>query len=521
MQVSHHVDLGPFQAKTCDRIRRIKCDETKPDCVKCSSTGRKCDGYIQGVLKKDDPTALMEPQRYKSPISKLSSCMLETVQEQRSLDYFFNRTAPALSGYFDADFWNRLVLQFSYSESAIRHAMMAVSSLHEQFESSVSRPPSASASNRFALQQYNKSITQLTGQLCSRQQTLELTLMLCILFTCIECLRSDSDAAMSHLQNGVNILCTWRAEENISSSQKALQPSSSPRFVEDVLVPIFARLNILTSLYGREAVTLYAVYQNNAIETQIIQPNSITSLSQARLVLGDIMSRILRFVQKYAIPKYTTFPDDATIDEQEQLLTRLHSWSVAFATWTGKSAVQWNPHDRQAADLLRIQYTTVLLMLSTSLSVEEAAFDRYIPEFEYIVKLSRPMAGNNPEGTTSVFRVSDFSFEIGGLPPLYYVAIKCRSPPIRRHALSLLSNMSRRESLWDARRLSKIAARVIEVEEMFLDERSGFPKEEGRIHAVGNVAPNGPGPHIIPLISFPNGLAGGSHITGECVIILG
>jgi hypothetical protein len=27
------------------RIRRVKCDEGKPNCQRCISTGRKCDGY--------------------------------------------------------------------------------------------------------------------------------------------------------------------------------------------------------------------------------------------------------------------------------------------------------------------------------------------------------------------------------------------------------------------------------------------------------------------------------------------
>ncbi|TVY86445.1 Transcriptional regulatory protein [Lachnellula willkommii] len=31
---------------TC-KIRRVKCDEAKPACNRCSSTGRKCDGFPQ------------------------------------------------------------------------------------------------------------------------------------------------------------------------------------------------------------------------------------------------------------------------------------------------------------------------------------------------------------------------------------------------------------------------------------------------------------------------------------------
>jgi hypothetical protein len=28
------------------RTRKIKCDECKPHCTRCSSTGRRCNGYI-------------------------------------------------------------------------------------------------------------------------------------------------------------------------------------------------------------------------------------------------------------------------------------------------------------------------------------------------------------------------------------------------------------------------------------------------------------------------------------------
>lgn len=36
------------------RIRRIKCDETKPHCQRCTSTGRKCDGYSSLPFSRRD-----------------------------------------------------------------------------------------------------------------------------------------------------------------------------------------------------------------------------------------------------------------------------------------------------------------------------------------------------------------------------------------------------------------------------------------------------------------------------------
>ena len=44
---------------TC-KIRRVKCDEARPNCVRCTSTGRRCDGYgTQAVVQ---------------PLAKVSRC---------------------------------------------------------------------------------------------------------------------------------------------------------------------------------------------------------------------------------------------------------------------------------------------------------------------------------------------------------------------------------------------------------------------------------------------------------------
>lgn len=39
-------------ADTLDRIRRIKCGEEKPSCVKCLKSGWKCEGYGYDDFKR-------------------------------------------------------------------------------------------------------------------------------------------------------------------------------------------------------------------------------------------------------------------------------------------------------------------------------------------------------------------------------------------------------------------------------------------------------------------------------------
>ena len=44
---------------TC-KIRRVKCDEGKPACQKCTSTGRKCDGYYIAPRKAKSENSITD-----------------------------------------------------------------------------------------------------------------------------------------------------------------------------------------------------------------------------------------------------------------------------------------------------------------------------------------------------------------------------------------------------------------------------------------------------------------------------
>jgi hypothetical protein len=80
----------------------VKCDEAKPECERCTSTGRKCDGYVTPKPKKATP-------KLKANVNELA---LERVvnweqgdsAERRAIDYFRCHTAISVASYFDSDF---------------------------------------------------------------------------------------------------------------------------------------------------------------------------------------------------------------------------------------------------------------------------------------------------------------------------------------------------------------------------------------------------------------------------------
>jgi hypothetical protein len=100
---------------------------------------------------------------------------------------------PHISGSSDEEFWNRLVLQATHHEPAIRHAAIALGSLYERFSLSddcLSDIDGRSKDENFALQQYVKALGFLLEPMKGEgKQAVDVALMNSVLFICFEVLR--------------------------------------------------------------------------------------------------------------------------------------------------------------------------------------------------------------------------------------------------------------------------------------------------------------------------------------------
>lgn len=54
--------------------------------------------------------------------------------ERRCFAFFRARTVHEISGYFPSDFWEQVVPRATYYEPCLKHAVIALASLHERFE---------------------------------------------------------------------------------------------------------------------------------------------------------------------------------------------------------------------------------------------------------------------------------------------------------------------------------------------------------------------------------------------------
>lgn len=111
------------------------------------------------------------------PSAEIHPC----ASSRRSFSFFVQKTSSQLAGLFGSEFWERLVLQAAHHEPAIRHAITAIGSLHEN------KTFGRDSEVKFALRQYNLAIRSLLATPSpGEQRGLDVSLISCILFICFE-----------------------------------------------------------------------------------------------------------------------------------------------------------------------------------------------------------------------------------------------------------------------------------------------------------------------------------------------
>lgn len=422
------------------RIRKVKCDEEKPHCLRCIKTGRKCDGYRQTPASSPEPLSL-------SPAPGFT-----TTAERRAFDFYRSRTSKILSGPFDTGFWGGLVIKMSASEPAVRHAILAISSLHEAVDSRGRK--GRHLDTRFAFREYGKAITSLRNW-AQRDEPSAVPLLVCILFICVEFLADRDSAAQMHICQGRKIL-----------SGLGDGHSSSMEMVRRSLLPIYARLSLSSFLFGSSPAPI-----PSHLRAWTEVPAVFATVEEARLGLYLILDEGLQFGTRARPFVYDPNCDPLVMQhlqsEQQRLLSQVSQWYAAFTVLTSMSPQSQSLESQ--LNILRIYHQSSLVWISTCLQTSELAYDAHFPAFATIITLASTVIGSIPANS----RLEPFTFETELIAPVYWTATKCRHPLLRRAALKLLTRepmRNRRENLWHVRETAVIGARIIEFEEFDLQD---------------------------------------------------
>ncbi|PLB52147.1 hypothetical protein P170DRAFT_488631 [Aspergillus steynii IBT 23096] len=493
--------------RTC-KIRHIKCDEEKPACRKCTNSGRVCDGYG----RTGRPRYLLI-SRNPGPFPGVAP------EERSSLDYFRYAPALKLTGLFKSEFWDSLVLQTCFAESSVLHAIVALAAAHRSRFSPWGNEKAASAKSydSFALIQYNKAIKSLTTHVTAADiESVRIAIISSIVFVCLDMLRGEYNSMNMHFQHGIRLLNLLQSSGKGLRQARHIFVQQNPQSTDEHLIHAFARLHLQFMMLGS------GLFDDDALFTpafvyghqQISVPRIFSIVQEARRSLDQILSSVIQLALKFAadhISSAAYLPplSPTLLKQQEALKLTLQDWIEAFDSPLSLGTAQTSRYGELALRVLRIHWTMATILLSTCFATKETAFDSHTSAFESIINQIEALGAvvaNTPQhiGPTKANNNfcqigASFSIDLGCYAPLYFTALKCRVPHIRRHAISILQQCKHTEGVWTGPVLARLATCVVDTEErdfstaLYSDSQENKPSftlpEYSRFYCVRCVLP--------------------------------
>ncbi|KAN0095463.1 hypothetical protein V8E51_016174 [Hyaloscypha variabilis] len=470
--------------KTC-KIRRVKCDETKPSCMRCIKFGATCDGYGSRnppQLTASSSRVLIPKTRFPlvaSPSQNLFD--LDKPEEWTYFQRFCSYTVGLLSGtgLRQNEFWTRTVLQATQSEPSIRHAATAIGALDLKSFSALGDDESVKFRRQFAYKEYQKAIVGVRKTLAAKDSDIRSRLIATILFACFEAYHGNNETALAQIFAGVEMM------EDYTKKRKAAAPNT-PRGppVEHELVQAFAVLEIQATAWGdKRPGELHLERMYNCAEVvENTMPFEFSTFKQADLLLALNMLRgiHLRWSQTNSAAQPSSlnvFPflavasctNAPAVFEFNRVLASFKAWAAAYEPLYRKSRSPAGEKDFESATQLRMHYLSSLLWVASGAPSIGMYYRRYTRELKEVLALGRILLG--------LADAQMFSLDMRYVLPLAVVGLNYRHRELRHEIIEILVPMHRREGVWDASMIGRIMKFQAEIEEEGLEDGEYVPED--------------------------------------------
>lgn len=510
------------------RDRRVKCDEGRPACLRCTKTKRTCGGYIvrKGRSRKDSSDtfyrhALIKPKTLpllqdtadSLTLAAPSSIFLgESEMENRYFRYFQQTSVMGLDGAWGWSLWCSLMLQSSHQEPFVRHSIIAIGALLKSHEAaylagvrprSVIIPYMAKLHRNFAMVKYDTAVRLMQKAICVGTSNLRQTLLGCILVVCFEMLIGNSHLAIKHAHSGTLILRQWRAQTPALKEEQPLLLSPAPFIVDDEIIEAFRSLSIqiITLWDDRSAICDKKIMNYNRVT--IPAPLSCFDLRETQVHLNHIVCRIYHFITTIQIPsesialakKFDSGPpmeEDSVITsmaiystafnitetiraQQVQFAIEIANWIHSFEPIFESLCTNWEDNEAgfscaaHVAAMMQMQAVATTILIASVLITNEMEYDKLNHKFQELVDLATVIVKQRQPCKKSNSWAGGPWIDIGLTPQLFVVVTRCRDPIIRRRAIKLLEEWYI-EGIWDPALIAQIGLFLMEVEEEGLED---------------------------------------------------
>ena len=463
----------------------MKCDEEKPVCCACRSTGRLCDGY--STQKSQDIPSLLYGKVYgvsSAALANLHLCFLKSGEERRHFEYFQCKTRKQIEHAFgSATRVHQLILQGSHSDTSLKHMVIALGSLTEHLDQVKFSSDESVRKGQYlgyADTQYIKGISQLRQDMsCVNVQSAELILTSCLLLSLFDFLRGKDTDGRVHLAAGIDILRRCFSSQFSTLMHRRITDDFRPSVLSEDFAVVFSAMDLHAAIWvGRP------VFHSSPMIEMISDRSTLDCDLRPELNLDDISNnldfqimRAHRFHHSNA-PVCRSLVEAPThiYTERERLLYELRQWLNGLEYFLSTSP-QLTQDDEYRITLMRMNYHSLVITIShffqphhgppQSDSTLTYHLSQIITESRSILcpdindpsrfRLLRAIAANCQEPDPANLPI--FAFVPGAIQPLYLTALHSVNAQMREEAITLLEENPWREGAWDSAVMAALARR--------------------------------------------------------------
>ncbi|KAK3360739.1 hypothetical protein B0T25DRAFT_536270 [Lasiosphaeria hispida] len=469
--------------KTC-KIRRIKCDETKPICQQCQKARIVCDGYDDGLTSQLTGISNLEPEPGVCAKTSLvpsrdkrraylprplpssgQSLKRFNANEVSYFDFFRYELTNDLCGYCCTDFWSRVVLCEAMTKDCVRHAVLAIAALAKGVSDSLAstsakNQPSAlfpwtaksivNNNHHVALRYYVEALSTFRKQVNNKDQVQSprAVLIMTMLLITFELLQGNMEMVDTLMTSSINLLKgslgQYRHSSSIQHHEAQARTEEDVRDIEHML-PFLSIMGGWTPFLKTQRSNL-ALWDTSAgggvpnlgyRSSGQLQADWSRFFARASAFTGQALTAVMQ--------EQSVVVNPALLHEQMTYLSHLDKWQNVLDVGLAQAITARDNHAKMAFKIMQLHHLMVRIGVNCCLDYTDMIWDAYDDEFLVLVERCLAFAIE----ARPAYRAR-FTLSMGILSTLGPAIAKCRNHNIRMRALEMARRMPWREGAWDA-----------------------------------------------------------------------
>ncbi|OHF01449.1 C6 zinc finger domain-containing protein, partial [Colletotrichum orchidophilum] len=466
---------GSMASTSCESGNAMPALEQATITAKRKRARRACDGYDKTMpVRPRDSSVALVPQNLFIQVWSHSQnprmlrplvADIDGTQTERIYFHRFRRMAEAgLCNHVTnlTNFWSRMATQLSHSDEAVKHAIVALGSAYHIYQTALPRggglPPREL--EIFTIQQYGTAMSKLSSYAhVPMKDRITVTLLCCVSFVCIESLRNNWRPALTHLSNGLRIveslpMSTLNKLRETAPAHTSTD-SSEDALAMDYILRLFATWEVSCALFAENFKPVIAIklYEGRELDgTALDEFETITDAHRAIVqYTRDVFALVWLTKEQQGDDEFWAQPvphrRHEILMERGDHLTGLFQ---RFMETPQAPASGTEEHYSICLDMLHYRCARLICQTLHQKPHQRQQSRAVIAHYAELVSLATLLQQGlvaRQRETGSLPR--SFTFDIGIIPPLYFILVTCQDPVIQGKALDVLRNYPQRENLWD------------------------------------------------------------------------